>query len=205
VPKTVTQPRRKRLGVSINAQARPIERSSILGQEIGFRRQLEQNRSTGGDRKAGITALKRVANPVRFIFVEDDDLVGFGHGLHPTHMVHVDPAVREYEVRGGNAFLVACRRLDMRRPRRTQFQSPEAGGHRNRPWGKASSARDKQFYHVIELAFNGTLRKLNWVDRNDPLCEMIARKIIEIGSAETTNAVAIPLFHYCADARPIPR
>src|SRR5207237_3468900 len=61
-PKTVTQPCRERLSVGINPQARPIERSSILGQEIVLRRQLEQNGSTGGDRKAGITTLKRVAN-----------------------------------------------------------------------------------------------------------------------------------------------
>src|SRR5262249_39002788 len=72
-----------------------------------FRRQLEQNRSTGGDRKAGITTLERVANPVRFILVEDDGLVGFSHGLRATHVMHVDPAVRKYEVRGGNVFLVA--------------------------------------------------------------------------------------------------
>ena len=44
---------------------------------------------------------------------------------------------------------------------------------------------------VLELAFNSTLRKLNLVDRNDPICEMVARKIIEIGAAGVTNAVAI--------------
>src|SRR5262249_61561157 len=32
----------------------------------------------------------------------------------------------------------------MRRPRRTQFRSSEAGGHRNRPWGNASSVREAQ-------------------------------------------------------------
>src|SRR5437763_1037713 len=93
--------------MGINPQARAIEHSSILGQEIVFRRQLEQNRSTGGDRKAGITTPERVANPVRFILVEDDGLVGFRDGLRATHVVQVDPAVRKYEVRGGNVFLVA--------------------------------------------------------------------------------------------------
>src|SRR4051812_1825129 len=93
--------------MGINPQARTIERSSILGHEIVFRRQFEQNRSTGGDRKAGITTLERVANPVRFILVEDDGLVGFSHGLRATHVVHVDATVRKYEVRGGNMFLVA--------------------------------------------------------------------------------------------------
>ena len=34
--------------------------------------------------------------------------------------------------------------------------------------------------HVLEQAFNNTLRKLNLVDRSDPICEIVARKIIEI-------------------------
>jgi L-serine deaminase len=45
--------------------------------------------------------------------------------------------------------------------------------------------------HVIELAFNATLRKLGLVDRNDPVCEMVARKVIEIAESGITNAVAI--------------
>ena len=45
---------------------------------------------------------------------------------------------------------------------------------------------------VFELAFNSTLRKLHLVDRNDPLCEMIARKVIEIGSTTgDPNALTI--------------
>lgn len=42
---------------------------------------------------------------------------------------------------------------------------------------------------VCEMAFNNTM--LSLVDRNDPLCEMIARKIIEIGATGVTNSVAI--------------
>ncbi|WP_271587088.1 hypothetical protein [Bradyrhizobium sp. CCBAU 53415] len=45
--------------------------------------------------------------------------------------------------------------------------------------------------HVLELAFNRTLRKLNLVDRNDPICEIVARKVIEIEATGVTNAVAI--------------
>jgi len=44
---------------------------------------------------------------------------------------------------------------------------------------------------VLELAFNHTLRRLNLADRNDPICEMVARKIIEIGASGVSNAVAI--------------
>lgn len=49
----------------------------------------------------------------------------------------------------------------------------------------------KQQRHVLELAFNSTLRKLELVDRDDPICEIVARKIIEIASSGVTNAVAI--------------
>jgi hypothetical protein len=46
--------------------------------------------------------------------------------------------------------------------------------------------------HVFELAFDATLRKLGLVDRNDPICDMVAKKIIEIGAASgQTNVVAI--------------
>jgi hypothetical protein len=46
--------------------------------------------------------------------------------------------------------------------------------------------------HVFELAFNNTLRKLGLVDRNDPICEMVAKKILEIGvTSGRSNAVAI--------------
>jgi hypothetical protein len=45
--------------------------------------------------------------------------------------------------------------------------------------------------HVLTLAYNNTLRKLHLVDRNDPVCEIVARKVNEIGSSGVTNAVAL--------------
>ena len=44
---------------------------------------------------------------------------------------------------------------------------------------------------VIEQAFADTLRKLHLVDRNDPICEIVAHKIIEICKRGVTDAVAI--------------
>lgn len=55
--------------------------------------------------------------------------------------------------------------------------------------------------HVFELAFNATLRKLNLVDRNDPACEIVARKVIEIGETGVTNAVALSEIVYRQLAR----
>ena len=34
---------------------------------------------------------------------------------------------------------------------------------------------------LLNEAFNVTLRLMGLVDRNDPLCEMVARKVIEAG------------------------
>jgi len=35
----------------------------------------------------------------------------------------------------------------------------------------------------LEAAYTYALRSLSLVDRNDPLCEIIARKIVEVGAA----------------------
>ena len=45
--------------------------------------------------------------------------------------------------------------------------------------------------HVIQLAYNHTLRKLNLVDRDDPVCEIVAHKVVKIAESGVTNAVAI--------------
>ena len=34
---------------------------------------------------------------------------------------------------------------------------------------------------VLEQAFSKTLQKLHLVNRNDPVCELVARKVVEIG------------------------
>jgi DNA integrity scanning protein DisA with diadenylate cyclase activity len=41
---------------------------------------------------------------------------------------------------------------------------------------------------VLTDAYEGTLRKLNLVDRNDPITEIIARKIIELGQRGVREA-----------------
>jgi hypothetical protein len=44
---------------------------------------------------------------------------------------------------------------------------------------------------VLNAAFARTLRLLHLVDRNDPICEIVARKVIEIGSGGACDPVAI--------------
>lgn len=46
--------------------------------------------------------------------------------------------------------------------------------------------KDKRAPEEIELlnkAFNRALNLLDVVDRNDPLCDMVARKVIEVGAS----------------------
>jgi hypothetical protein len=40
---------------------------------------------------------------------------------------------------------------------------------------------------ILKQAFNLALNGLYLVDRNDPICEMVARKIIEVGLNGTRN------------------
>ncbi|WP_407164381.1 hypothetical protein [Bradyrhizobium sp. ORS 111] len=41
---------------------------------------------------------------------------------------------------------------------------------------------------VLNEAFDQALRALGLVDRNDPLCEMVARKVIEVSAAGARSA-----------------
>jgi hypothetical protein len=52
------------------------------------------------------------------------------------------------------------------------------------------SLQDKRTPEEIELlnkAFNHALNLLGVVDRNDPLCDMVARKVIEVGTTGTSE------------------
>lgn len=45
--------------------------------------------------------------------------------------------------------------------------------------------------HVVQLAFSSALRKLDLVDRSDPICDLIAKKMIELHKRGVTDAVAL--------------
>jgi hypothetical protein len=44
---------------------------------------------------------------------------------------------------------------------------------------------------VLNLAFIRALRLLHLKDRSDPICEIVARKVIEIGATGASDPVAI--------------
>jgi hypothetical protein len=44
---------------------------------------------------------------------------------------------------------------------------------------------------VLRLAFKQTLRSLSVVDRRDPLAEMVARRVIEIGASGVRDPAVI--------------
>ncbi|MBB4258981.1 MULTISPECIES: hypothetical protein [unclassified Bradyrhizobium] len=41
---------------------------------------------------------------------------------------------------------------------------------------------------ILQLAFNHALRKLGLIDRNDPVCELVARRMIELHKRGVTSA-----------------
>ncbi|WP_051380591.1 hypothetical protein [Bradyrhizobium sp. WSM1743] len=45
--------------------------------------------------------------------------------------------------------------------------------------------------HVLELAFNAALRRIGLVDRKDPICEIVAQRMIEVQRRGVTDAVAL--------------
>ena len=53
------------------------------------------------------------------------------------------------------------------------------------------SALEPAVHEGLRLAFSGTLRLLGLVDRNDPVCEIVACKIVEIGATGASDPVAI--------------
>ena len=44
---------------------------------------------------------------------------------------------------------------------------------------------------ALKAAFSRTLRMLHLVDRNDPICEIVARKIVEVGERSSHGSDAI--------------
>ena len=45
--------------------------------------------------------------------------------------------------------------------------------------------------HVMEIAFNHALRKLNLMDRSDPACAIVAERLLEVHQRGVTDAVAL--------------
>jgi hypothetical protein len=45
--------------------------------------------------------------------------------------------------------------------------------------------------HTLELAFRATIRKLDLVDRDDPVCHIVAKRMIDIHKRGVTDAVAL--------------
>jgi hypothetical protein len=48
--------------------------------------------------------------------------------------------------------------------------------------------QEQQF---LELVYRRTLQQLSLVDRGDPVCEAVARKVIEVRERGATNAIGI--------------
>ncbi|MEY9178785.1 hypothetical protein ABIG06_000491 [Bradyrhizobium sp. USDA 326] len=45
--------------------------------------------------------------------------------------------------------------------------------------------------HVLELAFNAALRRIGLVDRKDPICDIVAQRMIAVHRRGVTEAVTL--------------
>jgi hypothetical protein len=103
----VTQQRHERLCARINSQAWSIEHRSTFGEEVITGHQLQQRGLVDLDRQAGVATFERMANPIGFVLIQEDDLIGLRHRLCAARVMHVDSAIGKYEMRRGHAFLGA--------------------------------------------------------------------------------------------------
>ena len=55
----------------------------------------------------------------------------------------------------------------------------------------AGNQLEPEEVEILTAAFNRALRSLGLVDRNDPLTELIAREVIEIGATGVRDSVEI--------------
>ena len=58
-----------------------------------------------------------------------------------------------------------------------------------------SSSFTPEQQRVIECSFDATLKKLHLVDRNDPICEIVAQKVIDVASSAAIDATDAPPPH----------
>jgi hypothetical protein len=47
----------------------------------------------------------------------------------------------------------------------------------------SDSKLDPEHIELLSAAFNRALRELHLVDRNDPICEIVARRVIDVGTS----------------------
>ena len=45
--------------------------------------------------------------------------------------------------------------------------------------------------HVLEVAFKHTIRKIGLVDRDDPICALVAQTMVALNRSGVTDAIAL--------------
>ncbi len=96
------------LRARIDAQALPAKRRPAAAGQLLPGRQLAQQGLVDHDVQAGIAARHRMADPVALSRVEEQHLIGFGHGIvMAARMTDIDAAIGKHEMRPAGAFLGA--------------------------------------------------------------------------------------------------
>jgi hypothetical protein len=101
----VAQHRHQCLGARIHPPALAPECHVSAVAKLGFRRKLGQDGGLDGNRQAGIAALDGMADAVALAGIEEQNLIGLGHGIVTPEMAHIDAAIGIDQLCRRRAFL----------------------------------------------------------------------------------------------------
>src|SRR5262249_5054333 len=97
----------ERLSARVDAKTLPAERQITTASHVILGHELTQPRLTDAERKARITTRNRVTDPVAFILVEKQHLVGLGDRILTADVTDVCASIGKHEVGRSSTFLCA--------------------------------------------------------------------------------------------------
>ena len=89
----------ERLSAGIEAQPLRFKRVHTAGAQLCFGGELAQQRFRHRKRETGIAPCERMTDPIAFLCVEEEHLIGFGDGISAAQMTHVYAAIRKNQMR----------------------------------------------------------------------------------------------------------
>jgi hypothetical protein len=85
----------------------PAKRQRAASADLLVRCQFAQQRLADDKVQTGIAAFNGMTNPIGFGVVEEQHLIGFGHGIVTTQMAHKHAAIWKDQMRHVRAFFYA--------------------------------------------------------------------------------------------------
>lgn len=95
----MAQHRRERLSAGIESQPLRFKREHNAGAQLCLGGELAQQRFRHRKRETGIASCERMTDPIAFLSVEEEHLIGFRDGIIAAQMTHVYAAIRKDQMR----------------------------------------------------------------------------------------------------------